>query len=257
MKTPTIALVGAGNVAFHLARAFYKANISVTQVCNRSYSRAEDICNSIGAKYIDHPSKIERSDFIILAVSDYAITPLSKQIPNYVDTVVAHTSGSVSIDVLSHRSNYGGFYPLQSFRRKRELDLRKIPVLVSAHQLESKKRLFNLARLISNIPIIIGDKERSILHLPAVMVNNFTNHLYAQARDICDQNGLDFDLLLPLIEETVTRLSSGEHPSTYQTGPAIRNDINTIRNHQSELQSESATLELYNFLTKSIQDYHK
>jgi predicted short-subunit dehydrogenase-like oxidoreductase (DUF2520 family) len=83
------------------------------------------------------------------------------------------------------------------------------------------------------------------------MVNNFTNHLYAQAQAYCEAENLDFALLLPLIHETVDRLH--DFPArSMQTGPAARGDQPTIQAHLQLLNEMPHLAQLYSFLTNSI-----
>jgi predicted short-subunit dehydrogenase-like oxidoreductase (DUF2520 family) len=90
------------------------------------------------------------------------------------------------------------------------------------------------------------------LHVAAVMVNNFTNHLYKLAEDYCKNEGLDFRQLIPLIEETAERLKTIS-PADAQTGPAIRHDAPTIEKHLIILEKYPHLKEIYKIMTESIQ----
>ena len=85
----------------------------------------------------------------------------------------------------------------------------------------------------------------------AVMVNNFTNHLYALIEKYCKDEGLDFYLLLPLIQETAARLEDAS-PSKTQTGPAIRGDDATIEKHLDLLNKYPQLKKIYELFTESI-----
>jgi len=90
------------------------------------------------------------------------------------------------------------------------------------------------------------------LHVAAVMVSNFTNHLYALAEDYCRKEGLDFKQLLPLIEETAIRLKDTSAKQA-QTGPALRHDSETIHKHLELLKDHPQLKNIYVLLTESIQ----
>ncbi len=83
------------------------------------------------------------------------------------------------------------------------------------------------------------------------MVNNFTNHLFAEAAAICSQNDLPFELLNPLIQETVHKLEDLS-PKATQTGPAARHDHKTIEKHLTLIQERSLQ-EIYKAVTLAIQ----
>lgn len=97
-----------------------------------------------------------------------------------------------------------------------------------------------------------GDDARLKLHVAAVLVSNFTNHLYSLAEDYCHKEGLDFKQLLPLIEETALRIKNIS-PKKAQTGPAIRQDSETIHKHLDLLKPYPQLKNLYVLMTESIQ----
>ena len=155
---------------------------------------------------------------------------------------------------MSH--HYGVFYPLQSLRKDVD-ELPDIPLFIDASDEGARKKLEQLARSISREKVIVaGDKERLKLHVAAVIVSNFTNHLYKLAEDYCKSEGLDFQQLLPLIEETVQRLKTIS-PSESQTGPAIRHDQPTIEQHLIVLEKYPHLKKIYEVMTESIQEESK
>jgi predicted short-subunit dehydrogenase-like oxidoreductase (DUF2520 family) len=128
-----------------------------------------------------------------------------------------------------------------------------IPVFIDASDDGARKKLEELARSISKDKVIVaGDGERLKLHVAAVIVSNFTNHLYKLAEDYCKNEGLDFKLLIPLIEETAQRLETIS-PSDAQTGPAIRHDAPTIEQHLKVLEKYPHLKKIYEVMTESIQ----
>jgi hypothetical protein len=92
------------------------------------------------------------------------------------------------------------------------------------------------------------------LHVAAVFVNNFTNHLYTIGNKICEENQVPFDILKPLILETAHKIMTIS-PNEAQTGPAKRNDITTIEAHQLFLSDKTNQLFIksYTIYTRSWQ----
>jgi predicted short-subunit dehydrogenase-like oxidoreductase (DUF2520 family) len=89
-------------------------------------------------------------------------------------------------------------------------------------------------------------------HLAAVFACNFTNHFYALAEDILEQNGMTLDILRPLIKKTANNVLV-ESPKGLQTGPAKRNDVKVMEEHLQLLSKQSPELEkLYKELSDSI-----
>lgn len=258
-KEVSVSFIGAGNVAHHLALGLKKNNVNVAQIYNRSKISGITLSEKVNAQYISTIKELKASTILIIAVSDKAINGISESIPKEVSakTIIVHTSGSQSMNVLESHRYYGSFYPLQSFRKELEIDISSVPILISAPEGKVEEELLSLGDLLSQRVTLISDEKRSLLHLPAVMVNNFTNHLFQLAYDYCERNNLDFSLLHPLINETVKRLDSLEPPKKMQTGPAVRGDRSTISRHKEQLESYPEILQLYELMTQSIENYYK
>ena len=244
----TIVFLGFGNVNFHLINTLYKHNKdSVIQVYNRSKINLNKELNNI--PFTTDLSKIKEADLYIIGIPDDAIAAFSETLP-LKNKLVVHTSGSVSMEALSKRNRKGVFYPLQTFSKNREVNFNTIPICIEAKEEADLELLTNLGNSLSEKVVEIDSDERSKLHLAAVFVNNFVNHLYAIGDDILGNNELSFDLLHPLIEETASKVKTLS-PSEVQTGPARRGDQKTIEKHL-HLLKEGPESELYQQLTESL-----
>ena len=244
----TIVFLGFGNVNFHLINTLYKHNKdSVIQVYNRSKINLNKELNNI--PFTTDLSKIKEADLYIIGIPDDAIAAFSETLP-LKNKLVVHTSGSVSMEALSERNRKGVFYPLQTFSKNREVNFNTIPICIEAKEEADLELLTNLGKSLSEKVVEIDSDERSKLHLAAVFVNNFVNHLYAIGDDILGNNELSFDLLHPLIEETASKVKTLS-PSEVQTGPARRGDQKTIEKHL-HLLKEGPESELYQQLTESL-----
>jgi predicted short-subunit dehydrogenase-like oxidoreductase (DUF2520 family) len=248
-----IVIIGSGNVAAVLGRKFKAAGHNLLQVFSRNASAASQLAYEWDTESTNYKSLINKNaDVYIIAVSDDAIDEVTADL-HLQGKVVAHTAASVSMDVLKNVSrHYGVFYPLQSLR-KEMAGLPDIPVFVDGNDEKAKQTLDALARSISKENVAAaGDEARLKLHVAAVVVSNFTNHLYKLAEDYCRREGLDFKQLQPLIEETAVRLRQVS-PALAQTGPAIRHDQVTIKKHQELLKQHPQLQKIYVALTESIQ----
>jgi predicted short-subunit dehydrogenase-like oxidoreductase (DUF2520 family) len=250
-----IVILGSGNVAAVLGRKFKAAGHTILQVVSRNAPAASKLAYEWDTESTNYPSIINRNaDVYIVAVSDDAIDDVVEnlQLPK---KVIAHTAASVSKDVLKNVSDhYGVFYPLQSLN-KENINLPDAPIFFDGSDELTKKKLESLANSISPQHVSqANDDARMKLHVAAVFVNNFTNHLYALAESYCKKEGIDFRDLLPLIEETVLRLKNIS-PSTSQTGPATRNDEETVQKHLALLEAHPQMKKVYGFLSESIQNF--
>ena len=251
-----VVIIGTGNTASVLGRLMKQSNHELLQVYGRTVSSAQELASQFGSRYCTDPAKIDLSaDIYVIAVSDDAIPGVANSL-NLQNKLVVHTAGSVSKDVLKQASrNYGVLYPLQSLRKEMK-DLPLIPMLVDGNTIEDLTLIYDFALSLTNQVQKANDEERLRYHLAAVMVNNFSNHLYTLVRNYCLQNGTDFNLLLPLVQQLPQRLS--EHsPEDLQTGPAIRNDRETINKHLDLLANHPQIRSLYQLFTESIQNHYR
>ncbi|MBK7560646.1 MAG: DUF2520 domain-containing protein [Chitinophagaceae bacterium] len=248
-----IVIIGSGNVAAVLGRKFKAAGHTILQVVSRNSKMASALAyewDTVSTNYKSQTNK--KADVYIIAVSDEAIDDITIdfRLPG---KIVAHTAASVPKEVLKNVSeHYGVFYPLQSLK-KDMTTIPNMPIFFDGSDEKTKKVLEQLALSISPGKVVeAGDDARLKLHVAAVVVSNFVNHLYSLAEDYCRKEGLDFKQLLPLIEETASRIKNIS-PQQAQTGPAIRHDSETIHKHLEILKTHPQLKNLYVLLTESIQ----
>lgn len=241
--------MGTGNVAKNLFDTFMGIkDVEVVQVIGRNKTalRAFEKVGNTSSDFAD----ILDADIFIIAVSDDAIGKVSKFLRNKKGLIV-HTSGSVSMDVLSNCKSYGVFYPLQTFSKDGKVDMMSVPLCLEAHDPADLDFLKQLAGKITENVYKIDSEQREALHLAAVFVNNFTNHLFYIGQQICHDKALAFDILYPLIHKTVDKLVRSA-PYDAQTGPARRGDSETIEKHLEQLEN-SEFKEVYSTLNESIR----
>lgn len=248
-----LSIIGSGNVAQHLVQAFSKTTeIELIQVFSR---QKETVSHLVPIERITSIfTELIPVDLTIIAVTDDAITEVSKQFP-FDSQFVVHTSGSLAMEALDDKNRKGVFYPLQTFSKSKEVDFKIIPICLEAQNDSDYQLLKSVAEAISDSVYNISSEQRKALHVAAVFVSNFTNHMYQIGAEICTENGLSFDILKPLIQETANKILYLP-PIEAQTGPAKRKDSLTINAHLNFL-SDDGQKEIYKLLTKSIIDNGK
>jgi predicted short-subunit dehydrogenase-like oxidoreductase (DUF2520 family) len=248
-----VSIIGSGNVAQHLIVALSKTtDIELVQVFARKDAAVAHLTSP--DKIYTNFNDIIAADLFIIAITDDAITEVSAAIP-FSNELVVHTSGSVSIEAIDNKNRPGVFYPLQTFSKSKEVDFKIIPICIETKNEKDFEILEKVAKSISNTVYKINSEQRKALHIAAVFVCNFVNHLYQIGNNICIKNDLPFDILKPLIQETANKILTLS-PNQAQTGPAKRKDIQTINAHLSFLSDENQK-EIYKMLTKSIIDNGK
>ncbi|MTH16811.1 Rossmann-like and DUF2520 domain-containing protein [Flavobacterium sp. LC2016-01] len=248
-----LSIIGSGNVAQHLIKAFAKSEaVEIMQVFSRKKEALLPLVDE--RKIITDFASLKPADLYIIAVSDNAIAEVSEQFP-FENRLVVHTSGAAPITTLNFKNRRGVFYPLQTFSKNKAVDFSAIPMCLEAENSSDFDLLEKTAERISNAVFAINSEQRKALHVAAVFVNNFTNHLYQIGQEICDEHNVPFEVLKPLIHETAEKIGTLD-PTDAQTGPAKRNDTKTIQAHLDYLTNENQK-NIYKILTQSIQNNGK
>lgn len=246
-----VTFIGAGNLATRLALEMQKTGITIRQIYSRTLRNAETLALKLGCPYTDYVEQIlPDADLYVFSLKDAVLGKIISQMkPNR--GLWVHTAGSIPMHVFEgYASRYGVLYPLQTFSKERDVDFSRIPFFIEANNEKDVAFLDSVATLLSSQVKILPSAKRKKLHLAAVFACNFTNHMYALAARIVEEQDLPFDYLLPLIDETAAKMH-GMLPSQAQTGPAIRYDQNVIRKHLEMLPMEDMKM-LYEQISKSI-----
>jgi predicted short-subunit dehydrogenase-like oxidoreductase (DUF2520 family) len=248
-----IVLIGTGNLATRLGLALHAREVEIIQVFGRSESRGIYLSKQLGCSFTSLKQEIQTvADLYILAVTEEAIpeilvnSPISNQL-------IVHTSGSVPLEILAPFSpNFGVFYPLQTLSSQKEVDFGTIPICIEASSKENLEKLRLLANLISEHVFHLDSKKRRQLHLAAVFVCNFVNHLYSIGAHLLQDQNLDFDLLKPLILETAQKVMTFP-PEEVQTGPAVRGNQTIMELHLKMLEQFPEWQSIYEIISKDIK----
>jgi predicted short-subunit dehydrogenase-like oxidoreductase (DUF2520 family) len=256
MYQNNISFAGAGRVASALCKELFHAGfridmiVSETEVSGRSLA---DSCKAVWSAGLLFP---DSTKIIIVAVSDHRLKSVLETLKCAPGTLVAHTAGSFGLDIFPEQIKQKGiFYPLQTFSNKRKVTFVDLPFLLESSDDESSALLRNMAESIYGKVYFVDTEKRRMLHLSAVFVCNFTNHMLTLGKEVAHKAGFSFDILAPLIKETISKaLDSG--PEKSQTGPAVRHDQNTIEKHLELLSFSSELQRIYNEITISIVEYY-
>lgn len=244
-------LVGAGNLATNLGIALRHNGHEVRQVWSRTEGSARELAKRLNCKWTTDIGRLETVvDVVVVSVKDDALEQVARQIPP-TRALVVHTAGSMPLSILP-QEKAGVLYPMQTFSKTQEVDFSQIPIFIETRQEEDLHTLCQLAESLSPKVYTLDSKKRRHLHLAAVFACNFTNHCYTLAADLLAEDGIPFDVMLPLIDETaqkVHRLS----PREAQTGPAVRWDEKVMERQMAMLPSERER-EIYRLMSQSIRE---
>lgn len=290
-----IVLIGSGNVATHLGSALIaKGGHQILQVYSRQRANAQELAERLSAmeaaeaqnkvveglnatvEFTDQLQELKRdADLYFICVSDQAIGPVIAELQTLqapdaekgLSGIIVHTSGTTPISVFSETSEgrplqsgvypnrHGVFYPVQTFSKKKTIDFKHIPLALEASDPETFSVLEAVAAGLSERVFPCDSVQRQAIHVAAVFACNFTNYLYALGEEVLKINGLEFDLIRPLIAETAEK-ALAHSPATVQTGPAVRKDFTIVQKHLDyleELAVENPQMaKIYRLLSESI-----
>jgi predicted short-subunit dehydrogenase-like oxidoreductase (DUF2520 family) len=248
-----ISIIGSGNVASLISKRLNSSGIEIRNIYSRNISNALSLASYVGAKALKDIKAIsQNSDLIIVAVNDDALSIVSEQLGS-INCPIVHTSGQIGMEVFQSNSlSFGKMYPLQSITKNTKEEV-EIPMCICGNNQLFVQNLHNFSKMFFANSIVIQEEKFQYLHLSAVLVNNFTNALYTQAFEILKEQDMDFEILKPLVNETIQRIGD-ENPKEMQTGPAIRNDLKTMESHLNLLNklNKSELVEVYQILSNLI-----
>lgn len=247
-----ISIIGAGNVAWHLAKALDAAGHTLFEVYSRNSNHAAQLAQPYRAFAVNELRLLKDDiDILLVCVSDDGIKEVAEQLKHR-KFLIAHTGGAVDMSVLEGTSAYYGvFYPLQTLSAGKPVNFFDVPLCIEGNNKAAEMQLKALADTISNNVQYITTEQRRYLHLAAVFANNFSNAMYVSAAKILEAQGLDFKLLRPLIKETAEKIQALS-PQTAQTGPAKRHDTTTLQKHLDLLPNGSDEEKIYKQLSEII-----
>ena len=256
MYQHNISFAGAGKVAESLCRELFLAGFPIDKVVSQSEPSGKSLADACNAEWSDNLIFPESTQVIIVSVPDQRLKKVLIDIKCGPEALVAHTAGSIGLDIFpAHISHKGIFYPLQTFSKNRKVSLTGLPFLLESSDEESSVILNSLVESVSGKAYFVDSDNRRLLHLAAVFVCNFTNHMLTVGKDVVLKSGFPFEIMTPLINETISKaLCLG--PENSQTGPAVRHDLNTIEKHLELLSYSPEMQRIYKEMTQSIIEYY-
>jgi len=248
-----ITLIGSGNVATWIAQRLQgNPRFPITQVFSRHLEHAQTLADLLNAEAIEDIRKLNPDNQIfIFALADKAYDEILPLLPFKLPLAFT-TSGTVSCQCLKdYADHYGVIYPLQTFTKTQDMRALEVPLCLESDFVgEHKTLMWELARELSPTCYEVSEAQRAKMHVAAVFACNFSNAMYQIAYKLLKENGLPFEILLPVLRQTVEKVSQMT-PAEAQTGPAVRGDVNVMRAQISTL-SDDRLKELYRLVSELI-----
>ena len=246
-----IVIIGSGNVAESLAQAVAEAeDLHLVQVFARNEERGRKVAELAHTEWSG--SELAEADLYLISVSDNAVADVAKSLPIPEGAVVAHTAGCCTLDSLLPHTHRAVFYPFQTFSVGRKVDFTKGYIFLEGATDHALTTIEKAAHALTENVLPADTARRAVIHLSGVFACNFANAMYANAAEVLAKEGLPFDIVAPVIEETAKKVVESKNPAHSQTGPARRGDSQTLERHRKMLADEAQKRELYDKISEDI-----
>lgn len=248
-------IVGSGNMAHFLLFLFQRNNIAVSGIYARNEAAGRMLAAAYHTKFYSELNRLpdEPNTALFLCVPDRSITAVAQSIPFRSNQILVHNSGSTNIAQLSaFASRFACLWPMVSVSKSNSDYATDIPLCLAGSDADVNATILEFAKQLSTRAMVCTEEQRQTLHLSAVMAQNFANHLFVLASELCKQRGLDAQVLQPMLLQWAKGLAS-DSAKDNQTGPARRNDENTLSIQRELLASHPELLKVYDTLTASIR----
>ena len=246
-----VVVIGSGNVAESLAQAIAEAEgLELAQVFARNEERGRKVAELAHSEWSN--TSLAEADLYLISVSDNAVAGCAKELHIPQNAVIAHTAGCCPIEALEPHTHRAVFYPFQTFSVGRKVDFSKGYIFVEGatdHALQSVEKV---AHALTPKVLPADSARRAVIHLSGVFACNFANAMYANAAEVLAKEGLPFDIVAPVIEETAKKVIEVKDPATTQTGPARRGDSQTLERHRKMLAEEPQRRDIYDKISEDI-----
>ncbi len=229
-------ILGTGNVAWHLAHGLRGSEVAIW---GRHADKAQSIAQSANIAYANTVEDDEHTT-VFYAVNDDSVRLLSTRYA-FSNATEVHLSGSLPLDALQAPKRMV-MWPVLSLVAGEPQDLSAIPWVVQGahiHHLPS----FTMHR-------VEDDLQRRRMHLAAVVLNNFVHQMGVMVSELLEDTPEDF--FNALLRQTTTRMMRGD-ADKLQTGPARRNDQQSIVNHLHLLNNHKDLKDVYSLFTQIIK----
>jgi predicted short-subunit dehydrogenase-like oxidoreductase (DUF2520 family) len=256
MMPHSISFAGAGRVASALCKRIFAMGFKIDHITSLSEERGRKLADECKASWSSDLSFPSSTDIVIVAVPDHDLKAVLENVRCSPGALVAHTAGSFGTDIIPDMINHKGvFYPLQTFSTGRDVDFEGLPFLLESSDRQSSDILADLVAAVGGRSYFVNTDQRILVHLAAVFICNFSNHMLTLGKQISGKAGVPFDIFYPLLQETTSK-AMDLGPEKSQTGPALRNDRNTIEKHLELLSFSPELRKMYNEISMSIINFH-
>ncbi|SMF23876.1 putative short-subunit dehydrogenase-like oxidoreductase (DUF2520 family) [Cellulosimicrobium cellulans J34] len=260
-----VGVVGAGRVGAVLGSALRATGHAVVGASGVSDASRERIATLLpGVPVLEVPQVVERAELVLLAVPDDALPDLVRGLADVgawqPGQIVVHTSGRHGAGVLDPARGAGAIpialHPAMTFTGT-SLDLARLEGTTFAVTAPAPVLPIGQALVVElgGEPVVVAEESRGLYHAALAHGANHLVVLVAQAAQALEAAGVDQPgrALAPLLAAALDGATRGADAGAESgagagtgavlglTGPVVRGDVGTVREHLRALDALAAT----------------
>mgnify|MGYP000974566418 CR=1 FL=1 len=256
-----IGFIGAGKAGLTLGSYFLSKGLEISGYFSRTMDSALFAARITGSSAFSSLNElIEHSDILILSTPDDVLPGLWSKLRKLELTgrIVVHLSGSLSSDIFEGIGQKGAsgysVHPMFAFSgRDGSFDGLQDAFFTLEGPDERMEEVRELFHTTGNRTLVIEKDHKTRYHASNVMVSNLVIAIIGVGCRSFEKCGVaegdPLKALLPLIRCNIENMSARGLAGAL-TGPAERNDVNTVKKHLDVLDQEERAI--YILLTKKL-----
>ena len=267
VKRPSIAIVGAGRLGTALASRLASAGYSISEIIyrdnRRSLASMRGLARQLGTRASTINAALLRADLVWVCVPDAEVSRAADQLSRkaWEEKIAFHSSGVLTSDALEVLREKGAavasVHPLMTFVSGAMPDLQGVTFAV-----EGDAQAIPVARKIvghlGGDAVRLRKQDKVVYHAFATMICPLLVALLATAEETAALAGIARTQarrrIVPIIRQTLANYTK-LGPAGSFSGPIVRGDVATIRQHLKALAKAPAVTNAYVALAKAALAY--
>lgn len=255
--TPTIAIVGAGNLGSALALSLSATGCLITEIVSRDVKtprqRSRTLARRVGARATTIADAELSANLVWFCVPDSAIAGCARSLSHlhWTGKVAWHSSGALTSRELGPLKKRGAriasVHPMMTFVAGVTPSLQGVPFAV-----EGDRRAVSTARKIvarlGGHSFLIAGKDKALYHAWGTFASPLLTTLLALTERIGEKAGVPREKtrpwVLPIVRQTVENYARHGAARGF-SGPTVRGDVSTLKKHLKELRRLPGAKETY------------
>ena len=260
-SSKSIGFIGAGKAGVSLGSYFASKGLEISGYSSRTMESALSAARITGSSAFSSLKElIEHSDILIISTPDDVLPAVWKELRTLdpEGRIVAHLSGSLSSEIFEGIGQKGAsgysIHPMFAFSsRDGSFDGLQDAFFTLEGPEDRMEEVRELFRITGNRTLVIEKDHKTRYHASNVMVSNLVIAIIGVGCRSFEKCGVaegdPLKALLPLIRCNIENMSARGLAGAL-TGPAERNDLNTVRKHLDVLDGEERAI--YILLTETL-----